>query len=82
MWVYPPLDEALERAGLRPIQDYVRIQQASVEDYVSTRPIFDLCTSTPPLPGGSRAMRWWKQNQNDEEEEDNLEGDEPWAHDL
>ena len=60
-WVYPPLAEALDSVGLAPIQEYVRRRQASIEDYIATRPIMDLCQATNPRPGASRAVRWWQQ---------------------
>ena len=69
-WVYPPLAEALYSVGLAPIQDYVRRRQASIEDYIATRPIMALCHATHPRPGASRAVRWWQQTQVDNSDSD------------
>ena len=58
-WIYPPLKEAMDKAGLWTMKEYVRRRQATVEDYVATRPIYQLCTQAIMLPGASRIMRWW-----------------------
>ena len=78
-WVYPPIGEALRRVGLRPIRDYVRSRQASIEDYVSTRPIFELCTSTRPRTGGSKATRWWQQDHNVSSDDETDEEEDHWS---
>ena len=78
-WVYPPIGEALRRVGLRPIRDYVRSRQASIEDYVSTRPIFELCTSTRPRTGGSKATRWWQQDHTVASDDETDEEEDHWS---
>ena len=60
-WVHPPVDQALESAGLLPISECVRRRQASTEDHAASRAVWDLCVEVPSLSGGSRATRWWQQ---------------------
>ena len=67
-WEYPPLDQALERAGLWPMKEYIRRRQATIEEYIATRPIFELCTGHN-RSATSRATRWWHQDHTLMEEE-------------
>ena len=72
-WVHPPIEEALESAGLLPIREYVRRRQAAAEDYVASRPIWNLCMDAPSLSGGSRATRWWQQDHEESSSESEQE---------
>jgi ssDNA-binding Zn-finger/Zn-ribbon topoisomerase 1 len=38
-WHYPPITEALETAGLFPIEHYIRVRQNTIATYIATRPI-------------------------------------------
>lgn len=58
-WVYPPVDGALEVAGLSPIQVYITRRQHTIEDYISTRPILEVCKTTRRLPGTGNYQKWW-----------------------
>jgi len=61
-WVYPPIDEALEEAGLFPIEVYLNRRQNHLVDYVATRPLLDLCQECTRPDGSSRAQLWWEQS--------------------
>ena len=41
-WSYPPLKEALRKAGLDWIRKYITMRQNTVVQYIATRPILDL----------------------------------------
>lgn len=71
-WTYPPLQEAMEKASLWPMREYVRRRQATVEDYIATRPIYNLCIAADaePLPGSTSRLRWWNQDHNEERPQD------------
>ena len=74
-WVWPPLQEALDEAGLWPMREYIRRRQATVEQYIATRPIYELCTTAVPQRGSSRLLRWWQQDHSAVEEEEEEKDD-------
>ena len=49
-WDYPLIAEALERAGLSTIEEYILRRQNTIAAYVATRPIYDIAR-----------LRWWNQ---------------------
>ena len=42
-WEYPPVVAAMEDSGLRPIREYIRRRQATLEDKFYYLPIYELC---------------------------------------
>ena len=42
-WEPPPVAEALETAGIWPIEEYIQQRQATVAVQVAFRPIYELC---------------------------------------
>ena len=63
-WEYPPIEEALERAGLFPMEEYLLRRRNKMVDYVSTRPINEICRGTSRLPGTPTKTRfWWEDDQ-------------------
>ena len=60
-WDYPPIEEALERAGLFPIEHYISVRQNTLVQNVATRPILDLCRESERLSGSARRTLWWSQ---------------------
>jgi hypothetical protein len=60
-WVYPPIGEALEAAGLYPIEHYISVRQNTLADNVATRPILELCRETERQSGSARHRLWWTQ---------------------
>lgn len=49
-WVYPPLEEARDIAGLYPIENYVHKRPQTLEDNMAARPVLEL------LFGGRKAL--------------------------
>ena len=43
------------------MQGYVWILQATIAEYIVTRPIFEMCTGAEQIPGTSRILSWWNQ---------------------
>ena len=60
-WFYPPLEDVMTEAGLQEVETYVSRRQNTVAQYISTRPITDLCLAENWRPGPRVAMRWWEQ---------------------
>ena len=44
------------------MQEYVRRRQATIEEYIAKRLIYDLCTGEERLQGTSQLMWWWYQD--------------------
>ena len=62
VWVYPPIEEALETASLRPIEEYITRRWDAVLAQVRSRPIYNICLATPRLPGTPlQTQVWWEQ---------------------
>ena len=41
-WVYPPIGEALEAAGLGPVAEYINRRQNNIAQYITMRPIYEI----------------------------------------
>ena len=50
-WVYPPLEEVTEEAGLQEVDTYVARHHKTVTQYIATRSIMYLCLVEYPRPG-------------------------------
>ena len=50
-------------------------RQATIEDYISTRPIYELCARVDHLQGTIRIMRWWVRHHIRAEGDNRLSGD-------
>ena len=48
-WEYPPVEEALEAAGLWPMQEYVWSHQATIAYCISTHMIYELCNGVDKM---------------------------------
>ena len=58
-WEYPPVVEALEEAGLYPIQEYIWRLKATITAQVAGHPIYEIFTEADWRPWKIRMMRWW-----------------------
>jgi len=59
-WVYPPIEEALESAGLYTMEHYLQVRRNRVADYVASRPINELIREdVAPFPGTNPRNWWW-----------------------
>ena len=61
-WECTQVVEALEAAGLHPIQEYIRRRQATILAQVACRHSCELCTEAERRPGKIRIMIWWYQD--------------------
>jgi Reverse transcriptase (RNA-dependent DNA polymerase) len=62
-WVYPPIEEALKKAGLYNIEHYVNKRQYRIVDYIASRPIWAHCMAATKKPGTpAKTVYWWNQN--------------------
>ena len=43
-WEWSPMEEALEAIGLWLMKEYARQFHYTIEEYISMRPIYDICT--------------------------------------
>ena len=57
-WECPPTEEVLDAEGMYPIQEYVQNQQGTIAYYITTQPIYDLCTRAEQMQGPSRILKW------------------------
>ena len=57
-WLYNPLAEATIEAGLQEVETYVSCRQNTVIQFISTRPILDLCLAVERHPGSREAYLW------------------------
>ena len=55
-WDCPPVEESLEAEVLWPMKDYVRQKQATIDEYITTRLIYEICTGVERLQGTSPMM--------------------------
>jgi Reverse transcriptase (RNA-dependent DNA polymerase)/Ulp1 protease family, C-terminal catalytic domain len=63
-WYYPPIEDALEIAGLYTITEYIRTRQNTLAAYVATRPILQVCQAQEEEKASynqSKLFRWWSQ---------------------
>ena len=61
-WHYPPIELALEKAGLFPIEHYISVRQNTRVDNVATCPILDLCFEAERQSGSASRLWWWEQS--------------------
>ena len=69
-WECPPIEEALEEAGLWTMKECVGRRHASIADFIATRPAHELClqATPPPRDGSGQPLRWWQQDHADEDD--------------
>ena len=60
-WAYPPLEEAMGEIGFEGIRKSVTRRQNTVVQYISTRPIMDLCERSTRRMGARVSWQWWEQ---------------------
>ena len=63
VWVRPPIEEALDIAGLYPIEHYIMGRRATMLAHIVNRPIYARCkqVSMTTARANSRLYRWWSQ---------------------
>ena len=60
-WYYPSLEGAMKEAGIVWIQTSILRRQNTVEQFIATRQILDLCEKAIRRPGARVPRRWWEQ---------------------
>ena len=60
-WFYPSLEGAMKEAGFKEIRTAINNRQNTVAEYISTRPLLDLCEGTNQIWGAMVSRRWWNQ---------------------
>lgn len=60
-WTYPPIADALQKAGLHTIEEYIQNCQNTLAETIATHPILDLCLETERESGSSSRLHWWTQ---------------------
>jgi hypothetical protein len=61
-WNYPPIQDALDAAGLYPIREYIRRRVLTIRQFIETRPIYQLCLVASAAARDDRCIRWWTQS--------------------
>ena len=61
-WEWPPFATAMEETGLWKMWNYVRRRQATILEYITGRPIFELCTRAERREEYIRFPRFWYQD--------------------
>ena len=51
----------MEVTWLCMIREYVRMSQATITEYISGSPTYELCTGTERIDISSRFLMWWDQ---------------------
>ena len=60
-WRQVKADEFLLGVGTQTLRKHVDRQQATVAEWVATRPIFDVCARETGYEGGERLqVSWWR----------------------
>ena len=59
VWTYPPLEEALETAGLYSIEHYLTKRQQRVVQYIATRPIWAHVLDATQQQGPNPKTKYW-----------------------
>ena len=61
-WFYPPIAEALQTAGLEPLEVYITRRRETLLAQVEQRPIYRICQATNRLPSTPpTTLVWWEQ---------------------
>jgi hypothetical protein len=62
VWVVPPIADALEGAGLHPIEEYITRRRNTLLAHVRQRPVYQICQAVERLPGTPTTTQfWWEQ---------------------
>jgi len=59
VWIYPPIEEALEIAGLHPIEHYIGVRQGNFVQHVATRPMMSICEEKEDGLDPRSRLHWW-----------------------
>ena len=57
VWKYPPLEDAMAEAGLQEVENDVSCLKNTVEQFIATRTIMNLCLAVERRPGPQVSRR-------------------------
>ena len=60
-WFYPSLEGATKEAGITDVRTPINRRQNMFMQYISTRPLLDLCEGANQREGARVTLRWWDQ---------------------
>ena len=60
-WLYPPLAGVMKDTVMVGIRTSILRRQNTVAQFITTRPILDLCEQATRRPGARVSRRWWEQ---------------------
>ena len=60
-WEYTSSESAREEAIFETMEEYIRIRQNTVTQFIATRSLLYLCEATYRTSGERVGMRWWDQ---------------------
>jgi len=58
--VDPPIADALEKAGMHTMEEYIARHQCRLVDYVATSPIYEVADGAIRLSGTRPRQLWWE----------------------
>ena len=58
-WVYPPLVGVIKETGMVGIRTSILRMKNTVEKFIATRPILNLCEQAIRWPGARVSWKWW-----------------------
>ena len=59
-WIYPKSRRVLATVGLRPVEHYIGVRRNTIAQWISHRPIFDLCKGAERRRGSAPRQFWWE----------------------
>ena len=58
-WIYMSLNTTMEAVGIEEVEMYVLHRHNTVNYYISTQPILELCLTAEQRLGARLSTRWW-----------------------
>ena len=60
-WEYPSAEESLKEAGLKRVEEYIRLRRNTIAMWVAGRPLYQACVGGERRRGTSPRQFWWEQ---------------------
>ena len=61
VWKYPKSRRVLAAVGLRPVEHYIGVRRHTIAQWITHRPIFELCKDAGRRRGSEPRQFWWDQ---------------------
>ena len=61
VWEYPPVEASLKEAGLKTVEEFIRLRRNTIAMWVVNRPIYEACKGGERKRGTSARQFWWEQ---------------------